>query len=172
MKVRVAALLMAVAVVSGCVQQKPLVATTQFDPNEVSWSKGDGTNTVTGFAVLRTVGGEARTCAALMVRLIPDSAYARERMVGIFGSTTQGTAKVTGPRYDEAATDKAYVASVRETRCDGQGNFSFERVPNGIWYVSAAVVWSANPRSGTLEGGLMMKRVDLAGGQSVKVALP
>lgn len=162
-----------VMALAGCVPQRQVLTnTTMFSPDEVSWSTKPGNNTVTGFAVLRTASGEARTCAALLVRLIPDSAYARERMTGIYGSLSQGTTRVGGPAYKEDATDKAYVASVRETRCDGQGNFTFESVPNGVWYLTASVVWSVNPSRGATEGGAMMKRIELTGGQTVKVSLP
>ena len=171
--VRMLVALASVMALAGCVPQRQVLTnTTMFNPDEVSWSTKPGNNTVTGFAVLRTASGEARTCAALLVRLIPDSAYARERMSGIYGSLSQGTTRVGGPAYKEDATDKAYVASVRETRCDGQGNFTFESVPNGVWYVSASVVWSVNHSRGATEGGAMMKRIELTGGQTVKVSLP
>lgn len=163
----------AMGLVAACVQQQQkLVSTAPYNSGEMAWALGAGTNTVNGFAVLRTVGGEARTCAALPVRLIPDSPLARERMMGLYLSTSQGTNPAAGRKYDEATTDPNYVAHSRETRCDGQGNFSFEKVPNGVWYVVAGVVWSASPRSGVLEGGSMMKRVELKGGETVKVALP
>lgn len=157
---------------TACVQQQKLVASTPYNPNEMAWAVGAGTNTVTGFAVLRTVGGDARTCAGLPVRLIPDSPLARERMMGLYRSTVQGTSAAGAPRYDDSATDPAYASHARDVRCDGQGNFTFDKVPNGVWYVAAAVVWSAAPSSGRLEGGSMMRRVELKGGETVKVSLP
>ena len=172
MKIQSLLALTAAASIAGCVQQQKLVATTPYNPNEMSWALGAGTNTVTGFAVLRTVGGEARTCAGLPVRLIPDSPLARERMMGLYRSTIQGTSGAHAPRYDDQATDPNYGAHAREVRCDGQGNFTFDKVPNGVWYVAAAVVWSAAPSSGRLEGGSMMKRVELKGGETLKVSLP
>lgn len=166
-----------IVVLAGCVKQAPqLVNTQQFDFEEVAWAVKDGSNTVTGFAVLRTVGGEARTCAGLEARLTPDSSYARERMTTLYGSTSQGTLAANtiagGKSYDPAKTNSSYVSSSRSTRCDGQGHFTFDRVPDGIWYATAIVVWSANPRSGQYEGGTMMKRIEVRGGQTVRVTLP
>jgi len=72
MRARLLAIGVAVAV--GACQPAPLVNRTSFNPEEVAWSTRPGNNTVTGFAVLRTVGGEARTCAGLQ---------ARERLQGL-----------------------------------------------------------------------------------------
>ena len=147
------------------------MASSTFDPNEVEWAGKDGGNTVTGFAVLRTVGGEARTCAGLEVRIVPDSTHARERIQTIYGNLEKGS-KPWAYAQKFATTDTTYVAASRSTRCDGQGNFSFERVPSGTWYVIASVIWQANPRSGIYEGGLMMKRIVLQGNTTMKVVLP
>lgn len=159
-------------VVAGCVQQQQQVAlTTTLNHSELDWAKKDGKNTVTGFAVLRTVGGEARTCAGLPVGLSPDSAYARERMMAIYGNTVKGTRPANNP-VKFTNDDPSYRSVIRETRCDGQGGFSFEKVPDGTWYVATAVTWKANPNSPLFEGGHMMQRVEVRGGQTVKVTLP
>lgn len=166
----VSALVTAV-LVSACVQQAAQLQTSvTFDPEEVAWAAKPGKNAVTGFAVLRTVGGEARTCAGLEVYLIPESTYARERMMGIYGNLTKASHIVgTRPRY--ADRDSQYMATSRKTRCDGTGNFSFENVPDGVWYVATAIVWQVPPNP-TPQGGEMMERVQLRGGQSVKVVMP
>lgn len=156
---------------TGCTTQKQEVRVhSTFEPSEVEWSRKDGSNTLTGFAVLRTVGGEARTCAGLEAGLAPDSAYTRERMFAIYGSAEKGSIRVEAmPKFDSTAP--GYNSAIRRTRCDGQGNFTFERVPDGNYFVSAPVVWQANPRSSLYEGGYMMKRVELRGG-TTKVSLP
>lgn len=165
------ALVLAIAL-SGCVQQEATLSTS-MNQSEMAWAVGDGTNTVAGFAVLRTVGGEARTCAGLAVNLIPDSPYARERMTAIFGNTVKGTRDTNlGPVKFSGSDDPLYIGLLRTTRCDGQGAFTFDRVPNGVWFATTSVTWKANPRSPLSEGGSMMQRVELRGGQTVKVTLP
>jgi hypothetical protein len=150
---------------------KPLKTSTPFDIDEVAWSRKDGTNTVNGFAVLRTVGGEARTCAGLEVGLVPDSLHARDRMSQLYGSLEKGyrIARQT-PKFE--TDDRGYVMTARRTRCDGQGQFSFEKVPDGSWYLVSQIVWMPAPSSGIVEGANMMKSVDVKGGQTVKVSLP
>jgi hypothetical protein len=156
----------------GCTQQEATLSTS-MNQSEMAWAQGDGRNTVTGFAVLRTVGGEARTCAGLTVNLIPDSPYARERMTAIFGNTVKGTREANrGPVKFSSSDDPLYVSLLRSTRCDGQGAFTFERVPDGVWYATTSVTWKSDPRSFLTEGGSMMQRVELRGGQTGRVTLP
>jgi hypothetical protein len=90
-------------------------------------------------------------------------------MTAIFGNTTRGTrAASLGPVKFER-DDPLYVSSLRSTRCDASGSFSFARVPDGVWYVTSSVKWQG---AAQVEGGSMMRRVDLRGGRFVKVALP
>jgi len=60
-------------------------------------------------------------------------------------------------------------STLRRTTCDASGSFSFPRVPDGVWYVTTSVKWDG---PGGVEGGSMMKRVDVRGGKLVKVTLP
>jgi len=169
---RIALFLAFALAISGCVQQQQQVAlTTSFNPSEFEWARKDGNNAISGFAVLRTVGGEARTCAGLPAYLGPDSAYTRERIMKIYGSTEKGTRAANDP-LKFTNDDASYRSILRETRCDGQGGFTFEKVPDGTWYVTTSVVWKANPSSPLFEGGNMMRRVEVRGGQTAKVTLP
>lgn len=169
---RLAIVLGVAAMLTGCVQQQQQVAlTTSLNHSELDWAKRDGNNTISGFAVLRTVSGEARTCAGLPVGITPDSAYARERMMAIYGSTVKGTRSANN-QWKFTNDDPSYRSLIRESRCDGQGGFTFDKVPDGTWYVATYVVWKANPNSPLFEGGFMMQRVEVRGGQTVRVTLP
>jgi hypothetical protein len=169
---RTALLLAFVLVISGCVQQQQVALTTSVNPSETDWARKDGANTINGFGVLRTVSGEARTCAGLAANVIPDSSHTRERMLAIFGSVVKGTRAANNGAVKFSNEDSQYTSLIRTTRCDGQGNFTFERVPDGTWYVTTSVVWKANPSSPLFEGGSMMQRVEVRGGQTIKVSLP
>lgn len=134
---------------------------------EVEWSRKAGTNTVAGHASQKS-GATTHTCAGQSANLVPDSAYARARMTAIFSNDTRGTrAASLGPVKFER-DDPLYVSTLRTTRCDASGSFSFARVPDGIWYATTSVKWG--PAQG--EGGSMMQRVDVRGGKLVKVTLP
>ena len=120
---------------------------------------------------MRTVAGEARTCAGLEVMLAPDSAHARERIIATYGNLEKGSIQAHQvPKFSK--NDPNYAAAIRTTRCDGQGNFSFEKLPDGTFYVSAPVLWKANPRSPLYEGGIIMQKVTLRGNAVTKVTLP
>ena len=66
--------------------------------------------------------------------------------------------------------DPLYVSTLRTTRCDTAGSFSFQRVPDGIWYATTSVKWDGPAQQ--VEGGSMMQRVEVRGGRLVKLTLP
>ena len=165
--------LLAVAVVltaAGCSQLGlpgfgPL--STPIAPSEVEWARKAGANTVAGTASMKA-GGTTHTCTGQSANLIPDAAYARARMTAIFGNDTRGTrAASLGPVKFEK-DDPLYVSSLRTTRCDASGSFAFPRVPDGVWYVTSSVKWGPTQ----MEGGSMMRRLDVRGGRLLKVTLP
>jgi hypothetical protein len=155
--------------VAGCAQFGPQEAAlaTPIAPSEVDWARRSGTNTVSGVALI-DAGGTIHTCAGQSANLIPESAYARARMTAIFGNATKGmrAASLGAVKFDR--DDPLYVSTLRTTRCDVAGSFSFPRVPDGVWYVTSSVKWQG---AAQVEGGSMMQRVDLSGGRMVKVAL-
>jgi hypothetical protein len=90
-------------------------------------------------------------------------------MTAIFGNTTKGmrAASLGAEKFER--DDPLYVSTLRTTRCDPSGSFSFARVPDGVWYVTSSVKWQG---ASQIEGGSMMERVDLRDGRQVKVSLP
>jgi len=157
-------------ILAGCAQFGPqdTALSTPIAPSEVDWARKSGPNSVSGIALLKA-GGTSHTCAGQSANLIPDSAYARARMAAIFGSEAKGMrAASLGPAKFER-DDPLYVSTLRTTRCDGSGTFSFARVPDGVWYVTSSVKWQG---ASQVEGGSMMQRVEVRGGRQVKVSLP
>ena len=168
---KIAALVLGLTLaVAGCAQlglPEPALS-TPIAPSEIDWARKSGQNSVGGLAVM-TAGGTSHTCAGQSANLIPDSAYARARLAAIFGNATRGTrAASLGPVKFER-DDPLYVSTLRTTRCDPAGSFSFPRVPDGVWYVTTSVKWQGPAQ---VEGGSMMQRVDVHGGRLVKVMLP
>lgn len=148
--------------------QNAAALSTPIAPAEVEWSRKSGANTVSGTAA-RKSGDTRYTCAGQSANLVPDSAYARARMKAIFGNETRGMrAASLGPVKFEK-DDPLYVSTLRTTRCDVSGSFTFPRVPDGIWYVTSSVKWQNGSQT---EGGSMMQRIDVRGGRLVKVSLP
>lgn len=155
----------------GCATAPPTDLAVTFDPSEVAWAKGEGANRISGNAVLRTVGGEARTCAGLDAWLVPVSTYANARMSAMFGSLQRGyLAADSGFQFK--STDPSYVAAAKNRKCDAQGNFTFGQVPDGDYFVTAEVTWSAPGQYGlSSQGGVLMERVSVKGGESKELVL-
>jgi hypothetical protein len=158
------------AVAAGCAQFGPQEAAlaTPIAPSEVDWARKSGTNSVSGVALMQA-GSTSHTCAGQSANLIPDSAYARARMTAIFGNATKGMRAASLGAVKFERDDPLYVSTLRTTRCDASGSFSFPRVPDGVWYVTSSVKWQG---AAQVEGGSMMQRVDVRGGRLVKVSLP
>jgi hypothetical protein len=156
--------------IAGCAQFGPQEAalSTSIPPSEVDWARKSGANSVSGTALMQA-GGTSHTCAGQSANLIPDSAYARARMTAIFGNATKGMRAASLGAVKFERDDPLYVSTLRTTRCDASGSFSFPRVPDGIWYVTSSVKWQG---ASQVEGGSLMQRVDVRGGRLVKVSLP
>jgi hypothetical protein len=145
----------------------------RFDPQAVAWSKKPGTNTIIGTAEL-TANGKTKTCAGLEVRLVPDAPYTRERVAMLYGTTNNGFVEAEEARRvqqrTDAAVDPAYKRSHKVATCDGNGHFTFANLADGSYYVLAPVLWR---KAGASEpdGGFLMERVRLAGGETMRLKL-
>jgi hypothetical protein len=146
--------------------------TSTFNAAEVAWSQRQGTNTIHGSAVLRTVGGDAKTCAGLDANLVPMSAYANERMAAMFGAGTAVGILRANSELRFSSTDPAYVSTARKTVCDPQGYFVFEKVPDGEYFLTAFVTWGVPGRYFTRqEGGVLMQRITVHGSETKTIVL-
>lgn len=142
-----------------------------FSADEVAWAAVGGQNTIVGHAVLRTVGGDAKTCAGLPAQLVPFSRYGEERIKIRYGSTEKGyfdarTARPMQPPKRE------YEQIIRATICDANGQFKFTNLADGIYFLNSQVTWGVPTRYFTrIEGGGMMLRVEVKGGETKEVIL-
>lgn len=148
----------------------PMVAT--FSVDDIAWAQKGGTATINGSALMRTVGGDVKTCAAQAVNLIPDSPYARERMTRMFGGP-DGAGYMAARRVPPLPpADSAYASAVKQDVCDSQGNFTFDHLAAGKYYVTAQVTWGIPTRYFTMtEGGMLMMPVVVTEGATKKVVL-
>lgn len=165
------ALLGMMLALAGCATApEPIALGTSFNPTEVAWFNAPGNNTIRGNAVLRTVGGEVRTCAGLDARLSPVSTYATERVRALYGNSQSGFNRGSA---GFTATDPAYEEMQRHTRCDSEGRFTFSGLPDGEYYVIALVTWGVPMGYGmtSRQGGWLMQRVRVAGGETKDIVL-
>ncbi|WP_226663284.1 hypothetical protein [Microbulbifer aggregans] len=150
---------------------KTFQLTSQFDANEVSWSEGKGTATISGQSFVQTRGGQPRTCAGRPVNLVPVSAYAEERIRILYGNTYQGyNSAFTGVKAKFVPDVFEFRSTIRNATCDAQGNFEFSGIPAGDYFVISSITWVVdNPF--IPQGGTMMKKVSIAEGESTRAIL-
>ena len=127
------------ASVAACATPAPITMASTYSASELAWAQAEGNNTIAGSAVLRTVGGDVKTCAGLEVGLIPVGSYTSELMAKTFGSSTTGYAKYT----PNITLDPSYGGANRKTVCNPQGEFAFSNLPDGEYFVVATVTWGA-----------------------------
>jgi len=151
---------------ASCAQMNtPVVQLTSFNPAEVAFIKNDGANTISGSGFMRQQGGNVVTCAGADVFLAPVTAFSTERTQIIYGNTQKGTSQLP---VVFANNPPGYLEYMRTTRCDAQGNFVFAKVPDGEYFVVTRVIWQVGY---TQQGGQLMERVTVAGGEAKAIVL-
>ena len=153
------------AIQSDCVVSDPESMNAQYRDADFLSYAGKGAAKLHGQAFLRTVGGDVKTCAGSKVLLVPGNAYGDEVI-------TQERAGLT------AKADSRFIARIRESICDAQGNFTFASVPAGRWYVSTVVTWgvphieqpgeSAGPITSAIFGIAPPPKTDEQGGELIQ----
>jgi len=157
--------------VVGCAPMLPartVAIAAPFDVAAAREAVGPGTNTISGSALLLQRGGGVVTCAGNVVWLIPATAYADARMQAIYGSSFGGYVPVAGPQLAFEPDLPEYKSAQRTERCDAQGNFVFERVHDGVFYVITDVRWQVGYAA---QGGHLMRRESVKDGSVVRSIL-
>lgn len=122
-------------------------------------------NAISGDAVMRTRGGEPRTCAGFPVLLIPKSRAADAWAKTVFGNAEAG---YSPQAFDHEAPRPPASAATTQTMCDAQGKFSFDGLADGTYYVVTEVSWDVQYER---QGGLLMRAVTLSEGKPEHVFL-
>lgn len=138
-----------------------------------AWLDEEGENSIEGTALLRTVGGEARTCAALDVWLIPVTTYAKKRMLRLYGNLQSGYRSADSGELRFVPEFTNYHDDGFMTRCDAQGRFEFDDLPDGEWFITASVYWGVpvSQYNTSIQGGALMQHVRVSGGRTERVVL-
>jgi hypothetical protein len=126
-----------------------------FDPDEYRQFDLPGTGVIEGQAFLLTRGGDVKHGAGKEVTLRPKTMYSTEEQLMRF---TVGMAiEKPDPR------ESKYI---RKTKADAFGNFRFERLPAGEYYLSCPIFWETLNR---FTGGMAVGEAAVSDGQVVKV---
>jgi hypothetical protein len=177
---------------SGCVgtHQQIIKLESPFDVNEAKKIFDEGNNKIVGSALIRQRGGGIVTCAGCDVLLYPATDYAKERFKLIYGNIDKRfinfdnkplvKQKVYNRRY-ESGTEYSIPVYVfepdheeyhqfrRQTIGDSQGFFEFDKLQDGEYFILTTIKWQVLDYA--TEGGTLMQRVEVKGGESKKVVL-
>lgn len=146
----------------------PILLQTEFNATEARRLMADGVNMVKGSAFMRQRGGGVVTCAGAQVYLIPATEYAKRRMMILYGTAAESgsNSRRADVKFDPDPPE--YQTLAKTTRCDAQGAFTFDRVADGEFFVVTQVSWQV---AGRLQGGNLMHRVRVTGGQVANLVL-
>lgn len=144
----VACLALGLVGLSGCAHAVQEATTNQvLDGRPAELNKA----TVTGRAYLITQSGKVVNCHGDDVLLIALTPNTRERMSGAFkGAETGYASRIV---VEGALDDKRLDSLERRASCDAGGNFRFEHVASGQYFILAKVYWSV--RWGRYGGGVL-----------------
>jgi hypothetical protein len=164
----------------GC-SPKVVNISVPLDERKAKLLLSEGTNTVNGQVRYKTRSGVLISCANESVSLVPATDYARE-WVRAFYETDTGKYGTLDSAYRENDKEsrvqfsgaQSFYGLARVTRCDDDGEFSFEKVHDGEFYVVVKVRWLGlnhgfydflwNTTTADEHDGSVMIRVRLSGG--------
>lgn len=154
---------------AGCVSR--VTVSSKFDVAEARKLMAPGKNTVTGTAAVTRAGSVGSvTCSGTPVYAIPSTAYARERMLAVYQSKDSGFRSAREYRLEETDKDsRAYDDTHWITMCGPKGEFVFDSLPDGEFFIETAIRWKIAEFH--QQGGTLMKRVLVKGGETKQVAL-
>lgn len=139
-----------------------------FSAAEVEWSTVPGSATVEGVA--RVGLSSVRTCAGAEAQLVPQSAFATAMMRTVFGNAARGYVTLaSSPAYPRSIPPD-FAKSIRRVACSPTGEFRFEGVPAGTYYIFANAVWREGDEA-VPRGGSLMRRVEVADRATIRVVL-
>lgn len=169
----------------------PTTLPVKLDLQEANKLLAPGPNRITGRIKFEPDRGHVLaypdtvvSCEEREVTLIPLTDYAREWALKYYGKPVTDLAYKLTHRAKNMQFDgyEAFMAATRKTMCDAGGNFAFEKVADGDYFVFAKVEWSGKDQEMykfafasedvDVEDGTIIKKVSLKGGQVVELNGP
>ena len=162
--------LLSVLVLSACTlstfEPKVVQLNQPFDEGYAQKLLKDGNNKIVGNAFLRQNGGGVVTCAGSVVSLVPVTAYAKERIEAIYGGDIGVRAARYAPKFEpDYPKFRQYV---KTSTCDSRGDFEFDNVADGEFYVQTTIQWRVGH---SVQGASLLKKVSLSGGKVEKIIM-
>lgn len=173
MNIKLGVFISSIATLSACAnlpQEKPVVHITvaTFDKSTTEKLVAEGKNTIKGSALIRQQGGGVVTCAGQKIMLTPATEYSSERISTIYGNKERGFISARTPPIYFQPNVPEYFELSRTTICDAQGYFKFEKVADGDFFVTGAIIWMVGYSK---SGGNLMQRVSVSKGELKEIVL-
>lgn len=148
---------------TGCAVKKPqpYLLESEFDQKQAAKLLYPGKGEIKGQAFLKRNDGIVVTCAGSAVYLFPATDYASERIKVLYGSDNGGIRSFYAPNYAFSGDNGSYQLMIKTTTCDAQGNFKFDFLSDGSFYIQTVVAWGG---VGSPQGGVLAKKVTVSGG--------
>lgn len=151
---KVCILIAPLILLAGCVVQR----VTPFDPSAYSPFAGTGSASITGQAFLKTNGGDVKFGAGNEILLTPVTPY-----------TEEWYEKAYLQHQNLSPADPREAEYIKSATADGSGNFEFQNIPAGDYFVRCTITWMIDAYTST--GGIVCKRVHVEPGQAKKIIL-
>jgi hypothetical protein len=139
----------AAAVVLGCASKPAVVQRPKFDALPHMAYLAKGTSMIRGQVLLRERSDAPIPCTDAPMIATPATAYFRQ----VIRLAAKGQMPLVGNDVDPD-----YRSIVHNAQCDAQGNFAFDGLPPGDWYVVATVNWAARSDSSLLHYKLRLTK--------------
>ena len=157
-------------------QAIPYVMESEFDKNTLEWRSAEGFSTINGNSFIRdamAIQPGPHTCAGYEVNLLPVDKYFEEYLRLQFDNLNNSFWQRNSPRYD-ADFDPSSSLYREVTTCDSQGNFEFNNLPKGSYWIITAVSYEGGPfrtLPPSYKGGWLLKKVSVDGKNNKKVVI-
>ncbi len=153
-------ILAAAAALSACASKPPPAERPHFDalPHEAYLAQGN--STIRGQVLLRERGDTPVACTDAPMVATPATAYFRQ----VIRLAASGQQPLIGDDIDPD-----YRSIVHNARCNANGEFSFDALPAGDWYVVATVNWSVRNAPGG--SSLLTYRLRLKRDETIQIVM-
>jgi len=159
-------------ILSGCAP-KEIVLQHKFDAELTrSLFSKEGNNVINGNGFIRQNGGGVVTCSGSTVLLIPKTPYSSDRVRTMFGNTERGYRMYflgVAPEFNFSEDPREYERMMKNETCDSQGNFTFNKIGDGAYFLITEVLWTVGQYSS--QGGALLKSVNVSSGETKKIIL-
>ena len=187
MKRYVVFFLLAVFMLGSCRKKVEMDQTPNFVKTK-KMLEPTGDNTIKGSALIRQQGGGVVHCGGQPIYLVPATSYWKQIVKKSYGSEEGGFSnrgfnvsytpeakkemkkKVKELKKEEEISNKEDMLDyvLRKKKCGAQGEFEFDNVKDGEYYVRARITWTVDYAT---QGGEIIAYTSVSGGETKDIVV-